>query len=30
VEVPGWLRPFVDREVTGDDAYSNFKLASTP
>ena len=29
VEIPAWLRPHVEREVTGDEAYSNFKLAST-
>jgi CYTH domain-containing protein len=28
VELPAWLRPHVEREVTGDEAYSNFKLAS--
>ncbi|HKT59603.1 MAG TPA: CHAD domain-containing protein [Gemmatimonadales bacterium] len=28
VEIPAWLRPHLDREVTGEDAYSNFKLAS--
>jgi CYTH domain-containing protein len=28
VDLPAWLRPHVEREVTGDDAYSNFKLAS--
>ena len=27
VEVPGWLKPHLVREVTGDDAYSNEKLA---
>jgi CHAD domain-containing protein/CYTH domain-containing protein len=29
VEVPAWLRPHVDREVTEDEAYSNFRLASS-
>jgi CHAD domain-containing protein/CYTH domain-containing protein len=28
VELPGWLRPHVEREVTGEEAYSNFKLAA--
>ena len=28
VELPAWLRPHVEREVTEDEAYSNFKLAS--
>ena len=28
VQVPGWLRPYVDREVTEDSAYSNVRLAS--
>jgi CHAD domain-containing protein/CYTH domain-containing protein len=27
VELPAWLRPHVEREVTGEEAYSNFKLA---
>lgn len=30
VEVPAWLRPHVDREVTEDEAYSNVRLASSP
>jgi CHAD domain-containing protein/CYTH domain-containing protein len=30
VEVPAWLQPHVDREVTEDDAYSNVRLASSP
>jgi CHAD domain-containing protein/CYTH domain-containing protein len=30
VEVPAWLQPHVDREVTEDDAYSNLRLASSP
>jgi CHAD domain-containing protein/CYTH domain-containing protein len=30
VEIPAWLRPHVEREVTGEEAYSNFKLASGP
>jgi CHAD domain-containing protein/CYTH domain-containing protein len=29
LEVPAWLRPHLDREVTEDDAYSNFRLASS-
>ena len=29
VEVPAWLQPHVDREVTEDDAYSNLRLASS-
>jgi CHAD domain-containing protein/CYTH domain-containing protein len=29
VEVPSWLRPHLDREVTEDEAYSNFRLASS-
>jgi CHAD domain-containing protein/CYTH domain-containing protein len=29
LEVPAWLRPHVDREVTEDEAYSNFRLASS-
>jgi CHAD domain-containing protein/CYTH domain-containing protein len=28
LEVPDWLRPHVDREVTEDEAYSNFRLAA--
>ena len=28
VTIPGWLQPHVDREVTEDSAYSNFRLAS--
>jgi CYTH domain-containing protein len=28
VEVPAWLSPHVDREVTEEEAYSNFRLAS--
>ena len=28
LEVPAWLRPHLDREVTEDEAYSNFRLAS--
>jgi hypothetical protein len=28
VEIPEWLRPYVDREVTAEDAYSNLSLAS--
>lgn len=28
VRIPGWLRPYVDREVTEDSAYSNVCLAS--
>lgn len=27
VEIPDWLEPFVDREVTGDAAYVNWNLA---
>jgi CHAD domain-containing protein/CYTH domain-containing protein len=30
VEVPAWLQPHVDREVTEDEAYSNLRLASSP
>jgi CHAD domain-containing protein/CYTH domain-containing protein len=30
VELPAWLQPHVDREVTEDDAYSNLRLASSP
>ena len=29
VEVPAWLRPHVDREVTEEEAYSNLRLASS-
>jgi CHAD domain-containing protein/CYTH domain-containing protein len=29
VEVPAWLQPHVDREVTEDEAYSNVRLASS-
>jgi len=29
VEVPAWLQPHVDREVTEDEAYSNLRLASS-
>jgi CHAD domain-containing protein/CYTH domain-containing protein len=29
VDVPAWLQPHVDREVTEDDAYSNLRLASS-
>jgi CYTH domain-containing protein len=28
VPIPGWLQPHVDREVTEDSAYTNFRLAS--
>ncbi len=28
VPIPGWLRPYVDREVTEESAYSNVHLAS--
>jgi CHAD domain-containing protein/CYTH domain-containing protein len=28
VEVPSWLRPHLDREVTEDEAYSNLRLAT--
>lgn len=28
VEIPDWLRPYLDREVTAEDAYSNLSLAS--
>lgn len=28
VEIPGWLRPHVEREVTDDPAFSNARLAS--
>jgi CHAD domain-containing protein/CYTH domain-containing protein len=28
VPIPGWLQPLVDREVTEDSAYTNFRLAS--
>jgi CHAD domain-containing protein/CYTH domain-containing protein len=28
VPIPGWLEPHVDREVTEDSAYTNFRLAS--
>ena len=28
VDLPAWLRPHVDREVTEDEAYSNVRLAS--
>ena len=28
VEVPAWLRPHLDREVTEDEAYSNLRLAT--
>jgi CHAD domain-containing protein/CYTH domain-containing protein len=28
VELPAWLSPHVDREVTEEEAYSNFRLAS--
>jgi CHAD domain-containing protein/CYTH domain-containing protein len=28
VPIPGWLQPHVDREVTEDAAYTNFRLAS--
>ena len=28
VELPAWLRPHVEREVTEDEAYSNLRLAS--
>jgi len=27
LEVPAWLRPHLDREVTEDESYSNFRLA---
>ncbi len=30
VQVPRWLRPYVDREVTEDSAYSNVRLAYQP
>jgi CYTH domain-containing protein len=30
VEVPAWLQPHVEREVTEDEAYSNVRLASSP
>jgi CHAD domain-containing protein/CYTH domain-containing protein len=29
VEVPAWLQPHVDREVTEEEAYSNLRLASS-
>jgi len=28
VTIPGWLQPYVDREVTEDSAFTNFRLAS--
>jgi CHAD domain-containing protein/CYTH domain-containing protein len=28
VPIPGWLQPYMDREVTEDWAYTNFRLAS--
>jgi CYTH domain-containing protein len=28
VRIPGWLQPHMDREVTEDSAYTNFRLAS--
>jgi CHAD domain-containing protein/CYTH domain-containing protein len=28
VSIPGWLQPHMDREVTEDSAYTNFRLAS--
>jgi CHAD domain-containing protein/CYTH domain-containing protein len=30
VPMPDWLKPLVDREVTGDPAYLNLTLATTP